>query len=90
VEPEEAQDEHNDDHQADEIDDAVHGALTSGVTIHQRIVRVRTNAPKNASASPDVPPSRIHKLDLGKCEDGKTSTMTAGQNGPRFLCVAPA
>jgi hypothetical protein len=41
VKPEKAQNEQDDDHQADEIDDAVHGALVSRVTIHPRIVRVQ-------------------------------------------------
>jgi hypothetical protein len=44
VEPEKAQDEHHDDDQTDEIDDAVHGLVTSRVTIQRRIVRVQIKA----------------------------------------------
>jgi hypothetical protein len=44
VKPKKAEDEQDDDHKADEIDNAVHGVVTSRVTIHQRIVRVQTKS----------------------------------------------
>jgi hypothetical protein len=44
VKSEEAQDEQDDHYKADEIDDAVHWALASRVTIHRRIVRVQIKA----------------------------------------------
>jgi hypothetical protein len=44
MKPKKAEDEQDDDHKADEIDNAVHGWVTSRATIHQRIVRVQTKS----------------------------------------------
>lgn len=49
MQPEEAEDEHDDDHEADEIDDAVHGRLPRARTIQRWTVRVRTKDAEETS-----------------------------------------
>jgi hypothetical protein len=58
VKPKKAEDEQDDDHKADEIDDAVHGVVTSGATIHRRIVRVQTKSLEKLVAFQNVPKLR--------------------------------
>ena len=55
MKPKKAEDEQDDDHKADEIDDAVHGVVTSRATIHQRIVRVQTKSLGKLVAFQNVP-----------------------------------
>jgi hypothetical protein len=55
VKPKKAEDEQDDDHKADEIDDAVHGVVTSGATIQRRIVRVQTKGLEKLVAFQNVP-----------------------------------
>jgi hypothetical protein len=51
VQPEQAEDEHDDDHEADEIDDAVHGHFPRARTIREWTVRVRTKDAEETSQS---------------------------------------